>query len=253
MDGFKDMRSPVTTIFCDFDGPIVDVSDRYYQTYQQALTQTHRHWQQQGRDLNLTPLQKWQFWELKQERTPDIEIALRSGLPENAIDYFRDRVVEIVNSPEMLKLDRIQPGVDWALNLLCSQGMRLVLVTLRHTEQVHQILRQHQLDRLFVGIYGTQSDSAAYQNYAELKTELLRRAIHDHLLPGEHHRQAWTIGDTEADIIAGRTMGLPTIGLTCGIRSHNQLKQLAPTLIQPDLLSAAHYAISITSPMLSLN
>ena len=24
-------------VFCDFDGPIVDVSERYYQTYRQGL------------------------------------------------------------------------------------------------------------------------------------------------------------------------------------------------------------------------
>ena len=29
--------SPRMTVFCDLDGPIVDVSDRYYTTYQQGL------------------------------------------------------------------------------------------------------------------------------------------------------------------------------------------------------------------------
>jgi phosphoglycolate phosphatase len=249
MNGFHDSRSHITTLFCDFDGPIVDVSDRYYHTYRQALTETARYLQQCGGSLVLTPLEKWEFWDLKQERTIDSEIATRSGLPVDAIDYFRSRVVSIVNSPEMLKLDRIQPGVDWALNLLCSQGIRLILVTLRHTEQVNRILEQYQLNRLFTDIYGTKSDAAAYQNYTDVKTRLLGSAISDHLFYSQRDRQAWAIGDTEADIIAGQTMNIPTIGLTCGIRSHHQLQQLSPTLIQPDLLSAAHYLVGINSPV----
>ena len=54
------------------------------------------------------------------------------------------------------------------------------------------------------------------------------------------------IGDTEADIVAGQTLGIPTIALTCGIRSHYALKKCNPTRIQSDLLSAAHYLLGMT-------
>ena len=40
MPGFpRNFPKPIT-VFCDFDGPIVDVSDRYYSTYHLALTDT---------------------------------------------------------------------------------------------------------------------------------------------------------------------------------------------------------------------
>jgi phosphoglycolate phosphatase-like HAD superfamily hydrolase len=48
------------------------------------------------------------------------------------------------------------------------------------------------------------------------------------------------IGDTEADILAGQATGVPTIALTCGIRSRRYLQQFDPTLIHTDLLSAMH-------------
>jgi len=33
-------KTQVLTVFGDFDGPLVDVSDRYYNTYQIALSNT---------------------------------------------------------------------------------------------------------------------------------------------------------------------------------------------------------------------
>jgi phosphoglycolate phosphatase-like HAD superfamily hydrolase len=246
MKGMPRSISPTMTVFCDFDGPVVDVSDRYYSTYYQALTDIDRVYYDRGVRLPLQILTKRQFWQMKQDRVPDREIGRRSGLSEAAIDRFLVRVEEIVNSPELLQQDTIQRGVNWGLNLLCSQGVRLVLVTLRRQDRVLQILEDHNLSRLFSGVYGTTDDRAAYQNYADIKTHLLDRAMQDHLSPSS--TSAWMIGDTEADIIAGKAMNIPTIGLTCGIRSYQQLSQLEPTLILDDLFSAAHYLAKINCP-----
>lgn len=78
------------TVFCDFDGPIVDVSNRYYKTYQIALADTQATYQAQGFILPIHLLTKQQFWKMKQDRVPDIEIAMRSGLQEEQIDFFWD-------------------------------------------------------------------------------------------------------------------------------------------------------------------
>ena len=41
-------------VFCDFDGPIVNVSERYYQTYRQGLTTISQQVQyESGAELNL--------------------------------------------------------------------------------------------------------------------------------------------------------------------------------------------------------
>lgn len=248
MNGFPRNLSPTMTVFCDFDGPVIDVSDRYYGTYYTALIDTDRFYGDRDIQLPLQILSKEQFWQMKQERVSDREIARRSGLHNCAIDFFLGRVEEIVNSPESLQQDSIQRGVNWALNLLCSQGVQLVLVTLRHQAQVTKILEEHNLSRLFSGVYGTTDDRAAYQNYAEIKTQLLDRAIREHLPTSGCNASAWMIGDTEADIIAGQAMNMPTIALTCGIRNYKQLSQLSPTLILDDLFSAAHYLAKINSP-----
>jgi len=223
-------------IFCDFDGPIVDVSDRYYETYRHALMQTQTFYQSHGQALYITPLTKEQFWQFKKDRVSDIEIAMRSGLEEEEISFFLDFVRNIVNHPLLLKKDKLQTGVNWALALLHSKGAKLVLVTLRCNDQVEEILNNYGLKRLFSGIYGSQDYNAAYQNNSAMKTQLLKQAIADF---GKEN--AYMIGDTEADILAAQDRGIPVVGLTCGIRSQGYLQQFKPNEIHPDLLYTAHH------------
>ena len=238
------------TVFCDFDGPIVDVSDRYYHTYQLSLAAIEADYKQEVKfveartpdTLHLNHLTKEQFWSMKQERMPDREIAMRSGLQGEQIDEFLQRVSKIVNQPDLLHQDQLQEGVKWALALLHAQGVRLVLVTLRCQEQATQILQNYSLDHLFSQIWGTHDQNAAYANLAEQKTQLLANAIA--ACDSISSSSAWMIGDTEADILAGQTVGIPTIALTCGIRSQAYLQRFEPTRIHADLLSASHYLVS---------
>jgi phosphoglycolate phosphatase len=236
-------RLHTMTVFCDFDGPLVDVSDRYYSTYNLALTKIHRDYINTA--IALTPLSKAEFWQMKQERVPDIEIAKRSGLPIDAIDPFLAEVNSLVNHPDLLHQDIMQPGVAWALQLLHSQGVQLVLVTLRDQDQARQILQIAQLDHLFSGIYGANNGiEVAYQNSIEIKTQLLKLAVGRHWPASiRQHHPAWVIGDTEADVWSGRNLDIPTIALTCGIRSHSYLQKQSPTMILTDLLSASNHLV----------
>lgn len=237
-------RSPARlTVFCDFDGPIVDVSDRYYQTYQLGLADVQATYQAQGSTLPIHVLDKDQFWQMKQNRIPDVEIAMRSGLRHEQIDLFLQRVVHIVNQPALLHKDQIQPGVRWALSLLHAQGVRLILVTLRCQAQATQILHSQGLLSLFTDIRGMQDQNAAYHNQSDYKAQLLTQVMADYAADGVNRDTAWMIGDTEADILAGQTVDVPTIALTCGIRSKSYLQRFAPTRTHSDLLSAAHYLV----------
>lgn len=237
------------TIFCDFDGPLVDVSSRYYHTYQLALADVQVAYQAQGEPLPICHLSQDQFWQMKRDRTPDPEIAQRSGLQDQQIDVFLERVKWLVNQPTLLHQDTLQPGVRWALHLLHSLGAELVLVTLRNQQQATQILQSYNLHSLFSGIWGMPDVQAAYINSAQQKTQLLTEAIAHHTLAhssrttSQTSHRAWMIGDTEADILAGQTTGVPTIALTCGIRSKTYLERFQPTRIHSDLLSAAHFLL----------
>jgi phosphoglycolate phosphatase-like HAD superfamily hydrolase len=233
---------PQMTVFCDLDGPIVDVSDRYYTTYKLGLADTQAAYLARGCSLNLQMLGKQQFWQMKQNRVPDGEIAKTSGLRGEEIHVFLGCVSRIVNQPHLLHLDRIQPGVQWALGLLHSRGVRLVLVTLRPRNQAVQLLQNYGLARLFTCICGTQMPDAAYHNYTALKTELLAEVAEEF---ESSLGSAWMIGDTEADILAGQALGIPTIAVTCGIRSRYQLQQHQPNFILSDLIIAVHHLLGV--------
>ncbi|MGB2926177.1 MAG: HAD family hydrolase [Limnothrix sp.] len=225
------------TLFCDFDGPLVDVSCRYYETYKTALYHTQQTFQKQGLSVPLRVLSKAEFWAMKRSRTRDIEIAMKSGLEEEQVPFFLNYVQEIVNAADLLDLDRMQTSVNWSLALLHSYGVKLVLVTLREEQQVKRMLAQYGLTRLFADIYGSGDRHTAYQNNIDVKTALLKEAITEQGQISDH----WLmVGDTEADIVAAQRMSIPAIALTCGIRDEQYLKTYNPDYLCADLLSTAH-------------
>ncbi|MGJ3247834.1 MAG: HAD family hydrolase [Elainellaceae cyanobacterium] len=238
------------TVFCDFDGPIVDVSDRYYSTYCTALNHVNSVSQGQHQGRSLHRLTKHQFWQMKCNRIPDPDIASHSGLQGNQIDIFLEKVQTIVNQPNLLRHDQLQPGVRSALELLYIHNVKLILVSLRHQAQLTGLLEHHRLSHLFAGVYGSQNRKSAYKNCATQKSHLLETAIAHHGL-STASGQYWMIGDTEADILAGQAHKIPTFALTCGIRSKAYLSRFHPTCIHDDLLSAVHSVVT-EEPAMSL-
>ncbi|MBV5260799.1 HAD family hydrolase [Synechococcus moorigangaii CMS01] len=247
---FQKLKSPTVrrlqlTLFCDFDGPLVDVSERYYGTYQAALQHTQKIYAQQGIAIPLRYLGKDQFWQMKRQRVSDIEIAMQSGLQEEQIAFFLEHVRTIVNDAELLHLDKMQGGINWSLALLHSYGVKLVLVTLREKQQVCKMLDQYGLKRLFSGIYGSDDRHTAYANNVDVKTALLKEAI---AAQGELSDQWLMVGDTEADIVAAQNMNIPAIAVTCGIRDAAYLETYQPDYYCSDLLSVAHFLLERYSP-----
>ncbi|MEM9219487.1 MAG: HAD hydrolase-like protein [Cyanobacteria bacterium P01_F01_bin.150] len=238
-----------TTLFCDFDGPIVDVSARYYATYLQALEQLKVVLSSNQRypchqEIHYNTLTKEQFWALKRYRIPDFEIAIRSGIPGDYIDDFLSIVRSLVNQPSLLHYDCLQPGIRWALELMNSQGVRLILVTLRCQSQVEDILRAYRLGHLFKAVWGTQYEDVAYLNSADCKTALLEKAWDNTCRFHGTPQCSWMIGDTEADILAGQARKIGTVALTCGIRSRSYLSQYRPDHICTDLVSVTHSLVN---------
>lgn len=232
--------APKRVIFCDFDGPIVDVSERYYQTYclglsviEQAQLETN------NVALTLQPLSKSQFWKMKRNRVADVEIAIRSGLPTDLFEPFMQQVERLVNHPSLLQWDCLQPAALGALHYLKQRNMRLVLVTLRHPRQVQDFLQAQGLEPLIDEVYGAVDMNAALANRVEQKRELLGQAIAQQKAQGHFTKNSWMVGDTEADILAGQSAGLSTAALSCGARSQAYLQRLQPAKIYDCLMTAA--------------
>ena len=230
-------------LFCDFDGPIADVSDRYYNTYLLALTATQEAYAKCGISLPVRRLTKAQFWRMKQNRVPDTTIADWSGLSEEETRDFLSRVQSLVNQPTLLHQDQLQPGTKAALAALNDWGIKVAIVTLRQSSQVWDFLSQHDLTTDIHQIYGVEDTAAAYPNRVEHKVVQLQDAIADQHRLGRNTTASWMIGDTEADVCAGQAAGLPTVALTCGIRSANYLRGFHPTQIHQDLYATTKFLI----------
>ncbi|NEP16026.1 MAG: HAD family hydrolase [Leptolyngbya sp. SIO4C1] len=232
-------------LFCDFDGPIVDVSERYYRTYRLGLSALQTIYQtQHGKDLPIEPLTKKQFWQMKQTRVPDAEIAARSGLPDDAIEPFLQQVAQLVNHPHLLRWDTLQLDAAQAIQQIKQSGVRLVLVTLRQPEQVQAFLEAHSLSQHVDQIFGASDARAAHLNRVEQKVALLQQAIAAQQALGFATHNAWMVGDTEADVIAGQRAGIQTVALTCGIRSQARLTQLNPTKLTATLLQSVQLVLT---------
>lgn len=226
-------------LFCDFDGPIVDVSERYYRTYRLGLSTLQASYQENHCEvLPLQILSKNQFWWMKRNRVADTDIAIRSGVPLDLVDTLLQQVQRIVNHPHLLQWDTLQPGAEPAIHQLKRRGIRLVLVTLRHPRQVQAFLQAHDLSQYIDEIFGASDINAAHLNRAEQKVALLERAITAQKNQGYQTYPTCMIGDTEADIIAGQRAGIVTVAVTSGIRSHEYLKRYKPTSITSSLCKA---------------
>lgn len=238
---------PGSTLFCDFDGPIADVSDRYYHTYCLALKTTQAAYAREQIALPVRRLTKTQFWYMKQNRVPDTTIADWSGLSGEQVNHFLGQVAALVNQPTLLHQDQLQPGARAALTRLRQGGVRIVIVTLRQASQVLDFLHQYELATMISQIYGAELAETAYANRTEHKITKLREAIADQNRLGFDTTQSWMIGDTEADVSAGQAFDLPTLALTCGIRSSLYLKDFAPTGVYRNLQAAVEFLTQETT------
>lgn len=222
-------------IITDFDGPIMDLSDRYYHVYQLCLARVRLP------EQLLQPLSQAEFWQRKRACVTEIQIGIDSGLtPAQAVEFkqLRDRHAHQL---QYLDLDRIVLGAIDALEQIHSAGIELIVMTLRRNSQLNAALTCHNLARFFPpDCRYCHTDDHHKQGDIDDKTQLMAAALADLGAKPE----TWMIGDTEADIIAAHTYNIPAIGVLSGIRDRDRLLQYQPDRIFPDLAAAVQWLIT---------
>jgi phosphoglycolate phosphatase-like HAD superfamily hydrolase len=223
-------------LFTDFDGPIMDVSERYFQVYKFCLKHTKLAGQ------TVTPLSKREFWALKRAQVNEKDIALKSGLVESGqAEQFAQLRRSTVHTAPYFQHDLIIEGAIAALEKAQSAGIELAVMTMRRERELLPVLQQYNLTRFFP------AERRFYLSNDYVKTgdtkdkpKLMKRAIST--LP--HADRQWIVGDTEADIAAGKQHGVKTIGILSGIRDETQLRLQVPDVIKPNLMDAVDLAIA---------
>ncbi|HEY9619044.1 MAG TPA: HAD family hydrolase [Crinalium sp.] len=225
-------------IITDFDGPIMDVSERYYRVYQFCLFAVR------DSDQPVTVLSKQEFWDLKRSQIPERHIGLQSGLNEDqAQEFARLRRITVHTLP-YLKYDTPIPGAIATLEHLQTLGIDLVVMTMRRVRELEDAFQRYDLSRFFAPERRyCLSDDYIKTADVEDKPKLMQQAIAD--LPAA---DTWMIGDTEADIIAAKTHGVKAIAVLSGIRDRTQLLRYQPDWIVNNLAEAVDLVLKRSVP-----
>lgn len=221
-------------LITDFDGPIIDVSERYYRVYQFCLEKTLRP------NQAVKELPKGEFWQLKRSRVPEKQIALNSGLDEVQALEFAQLRRQTVHTQPYFDYDTLAPGAVEALIKIQQAGIDLAVMTMRRVRELDYAFKKHDLGRFFPEnrCYCLTNDYVKTRDIDD-KPLLMERAIAE--LPP--CADTWMVGDTEADITAAKNHGVKVMAVECGIRSRSQLAVYNPDLIVKDLSAAVDFVL----------
>ena len=194
-------------VYFDLDGTLIDITERHYLVYEDAVNHF-------GGD----PLNQKEYWQLKRSKTSWRRILFYSNLESNIIEVFLEYFINKIERKSLLKKDTLFADSIEILNHV-SKTSDCYLVSLRRDKKnLYEQLDWLGLAHIFKDIRTGHSENQG----DDVKTMLIKP---DNTLKGI------IIGDTEADIIAGKNLGLTTIGVLSGIRSEDFLKDLNPDLI----------------------
>lgn len=216
--------------FCDLDGPLLEVSEKYYRAYADIIAENGGQ-----------PLLKERYWNLKRQRMPSSELLHLSATPGLSAVAFGSNWAARVESREYLRYDRLQAGAREAVEAL-AQRYELVLVTLR---------RSRELLMWQLGETGLLPRFDAILSSGEDRTPRWR-IKHDLITAhysGGPRSYSWFIGDTETDIEAGRNLGTRTIAIANGIRTEEMLRRSSPDILLPAISEIAATPIYHENPV----
>ncbi|MBS3028332.1 MAG: HAD family hydrolase [Dolichospermum sp. DET50] len=222
-------------LITDFDGPIMDVSERYYRVYQLCLEKTRYSGQ------TIIELSKAEFWQLKRSHTPEIEIALKSGLDAQQGQQFSQIRKQTVHTLPYFQYDVIIPTALETLIKVQAAGVDLAVMTMRRLRELDYAFNQYNLSRFFPENrrYCLSNDYVKTRD-VEDKPLLMARALAE-LPPAA---DTWMVGDTEADITAAKKHDIKIIAVESGIRDRSQLASYQPDMIVTDLKTAVDFILN---------
>jgi phosphoglycolate phosphatase-like HAD superfamily hydrolase len=244
----------VLRIITDFDGPIVDLSRRYYRVYQDCLQQVQaaagvgdRH-DFSGQTQSIARLSFSEFWQLKQAKIPETEIGIKSGLNTAQARKFAQLRQHNAHALPNLQYDQLVPGAVAALTQI-RLWADLVVMTMRRQQELDYAIAQFNLADLLPGDrrFCIRNDYLKRQDVLD-KPRLMATALTQ--LPAA--KFTWMIGDTEADIVSAKIHNIPVIAVLSGIRDRARLISYYPDYIVKDLSAAVQLIIELMPASLKL-
>lgn len=196
-------------LIVDFDGTIVDCSQRDYALYADIM-----------RDLHESKLSFNEYWPKRRQPMNIRELIRETAQKPESIDQFLKMRLERCELPEYSRFDKPLPGAYFALWMMAKLFDVYVVSARFNIDNMKNEINQLRL-------YGHLKDviAAKTQNKVEAFKSLLPDVVA-------------VIGDTEHDILAAKELGIPAIAVTTGIRSREYLESLEPVAVVDTLVDA---------------
>lgn len=198
-------------LILDLDGTLLDVRDRNYFSYSQALAKLP----------GAKPLPLEEYWSLKRSATSWPAILAKSFAEDHIVtaqdlEIFREDFRSSIETPENLIRDVPHEGVPEKLADWIKNGAELSLVTARNNEPALLAqLANLGLNSFFRDIYTTiqmKKSDFLKAHFAELKENI--------------PRFDWWIGDTEEDQSSAQALGIKCHLVSNGMRDETFLRRL---------------------------
>jgi len=192
-------------IFFDLDGPILDVSKRYYAVYRDFCV-SH----------GAKPLGQKSFWSSKRNKN-DLNI------PDHLTSGYKLFWWNNIESAKYLALDKTQKEALKILRDFSKKGITLCLVSLRHDKKTfYAEIRNFGLDRFFKKIFVFSPVPFKTEKNWLVKNKLLKKFV---------QKDDIIIGDTGTDILCGKKLRIKTVAVLNGITSYKRIKIYSPDYI----------------------
>ena len=197
-------------VILDLDGPILDGKLRHHKCYSDIISA-----------YGYTPLPIETYWAMKRSRKSRKEQLSCSGA-EGIYDLFLDQWLMRIESPEYLKLDRVQDGALEQITAWSKAGIRVVVSTMRssRTQLISQLESTGVLPYLDAVVDSRHATGGHGKGMA-----LLRE------IPNIDPKTSLWVGDTEVDFEAARHISCPICLLSCGLRTKKYLGSLNPDFL----------------------
>lgn len=192
-------------IFCDLDGTLVDVSKRHYIVYSEVTN-----------ELGGKPLSSEEYWTLKRSKAEWGKILPLSMLNLTYESAFLDKFIAKIEHPNYLRIDELFPDSLPVLDWLNQIGDCYLVSLRRNRMNLLGQLDDLKINTCFKEILTGHSETDGY----DVKIRLIKSRL--------ENDKGFIIGDTEADVVTGKQLGISTIAVQSGIRDRTFLASLSP-------------------------
>lgn len=191
-------------IFFDFDGTLLDSSDRLYNLFCDLIPECE--------------FSKEQYWEMKRNKI-NHKMIIEKFFPQYNYAEFEQKWMNLIEKQEYLKYNSLYEFSKEVLGNLYLTNELYLLTARQSKENLLKELEKFDVKKFFKKVLVTENKKTKLELLNEIKLSK------DDIL----------VGDTGKDIQTAREAGIKSVAVTYGFMSEEKLKEYKPCLLANSL------------------